>query len=136
MSSNSSRSYNSPFSFSAYCSRWLTWRACAASSSSFLVTALARASIDAYNSCASTRVRWESASHWAMASTYRSKPCCRARAAALLDIVIHLSMLAHSWRQRHSSARSSPSWHRTRCACDSAWWAVLMTSLTEMSPGA
>jgi hypothetical protein len=59
------------------------------------VTALARTSVDAYSSRASTRAHRESASRWVMASTYRSKPCCRARATALSDTVILLSMLAH-----------------------------------------
>jgi hypothetical protein len=41
MSSSSSRSYRSPSSFSTSSSRWLTWRACTARSSSCLVTTLA-----------------------------------------------------------------------------------------------
>jgi hypothetical protein len=55
------------------------------------------------------------ASRWTMASTCRSKPCCRACAAALSKTVVLLSMLAHSWRRRRSSAWSSPSRCRTRC---------------------
>jgi hypothetical protein len=96
MLSNSSHSCSSPFNFSTSCSRWLTWHARITSSSSCLVTVLARASVDAYSSYASARARWESASRWTMASTCRSKPCCQARAVALSDIVILLSMLAHS----------------------------------------
>jgi hypothetical protein len=127
MSSSSSHSYSySSCSYSCSSSsstshaRWLTWRACTARSSPSLMTAMARATVDAYNSCASARARLESMSHWAMASTCRSKPCCRARASTLFETVVLLSMLAHSWRRWHSSARSPPSRRRTRCTWDRA----------------
>jgi hypothetical protein len=68
--------------------------------------ALAWASVDAYNYCMSVRARLESASHWVMASTCRSKPCCCVHASTLSETFILLSMLAHSWRHRCSLARS------------------------------
>jgi hypothetical protein len=61
---------------------------------------LAWASTDAYSSYMLARARLESALCWLMASTYRSKPRCRAHAAALSETVVSLSMVAHSWRHR------------------------------------
>jgi hypothetical protein len=82
--------------------------------------ALARASADAYSSCVSARARLESASRWLMASTWRSKPCYCACAAALSKTIISLSMVAHNWRHSRSSARPSSSRCRTRYTWDKA----------------
>jgi hypothetical protein len=97
-----------PPSSSTSCARWLTRRACTARSSSYLMATLARASADAYSSCASARAHLELATHWVMASNYRSKPRYRARAAAHSATVVLLSMLAHNWRRRRSLTRSLP----------------------------
>jgi hypothetical protein len=58
--------------------------------------ALAWASAELYSSYMLANARLESASRWLMASTYRSKPCCRACAAALSVVVVSMSMVAHS----------------------------------------
>jgi hypothetical protein len=64
------------------------------------MTALARASADAYSSYVSARACFEPASRWLLASTCRSKPSSHERATTLSETIISLSMVAHSWRRR------------------------------------